>query len=111
MLAEMEPKTFDEWCEYFLLEPWGEEWRQTGTIAAAIANKIEQVLMAVGKERPDVVTPEDFIPYKSEEPEKLKPRKNSLVELDMGLRALVGIPWHSPPSGHSQSTSSPTRHG
>lgn len=38
MLDELTPEQFDEWYASWLMEPWGDEWQQAGTIAAAAHN-------------------------------------------------------------------------
>lgn len=38
LLAGMPRRLFDEWLAYYQVEPWGDEWDQAGTIAAAAHN-------------------------------------------------------------------------
>jgi hypothetical protein len=56
MLAEIGPERFNELIAYHQLEPWGDEWVQTGTVACAVHN-------AAGNSR---VSPLDFIPGQEE---------------------------------------------
>lgn len=65
MLDEMTPEEFDERMAHDIVEPWGEQWSQTGTIAAAVVNSITEAIFArVGKTPPAAarLDPEDFIP-------------------------------------------------
>jgi hypothetical protein len=39
MLASMTTQQFEEWFAYYRIEPFGDEWRQAGIIAAEIRNK------------------------------------------------------------------------
>lgn len=36
MLSTISVEQFDEWKGFYQLEPWGEEWMQTGFICASI---------------------------------------------------------------------------
>lgn len=38
LLEKLTPVQFDEWMAYSLVEPFGEEWRQTGEQCAATLN-------------------------------------------------------------------------
>lgn len=38
MLAETTVEQFNEWIAMYRLEPWGDDWAQAGTIAAAVFN-------------------------------------------------------------------------
>jgi hypothetical protein len=38
MLADTTVEQFNEWIARYRLEPWGDDWTQTGTIAAAVCN-------------------------------------------------------------------------
>lgn len=38
MLASIEPEQFEEWRAMYQLEPWGDDWEQAGTVAAAVWN-------------------------------------------------------------------------
>jgi hypothetical protein len=60
MLAGMEPRQFDQWQAEHNLEPWGDDWRQTGTIAAAIDNGFAAVAAAFGGEPPEPRQPRDY---------------------------------------------------
>lgn len=37
MMDAMSAPEFRTWCLFFELEPFGDEWRQAGTVAAAMA--------------------------------------------------------------------------
>ena len=56
MLADITPEQFNEWIAYHQLEPWGDEWVQTATIASAAHN-------AAGNSH---LSPLDFIPVQTE---------------------------------------------
>lgn len=56
MLAEIGPEQFNEWIAYHQLEPWGDEWVQTATVASAVHN-------AAGNSK---VSPLDFLPGQTE---------------------------------------------
>lgn len=56
MLADISPEQFNEWIAMYRLEPWGDDWTQTATIAAAMHN-------AAGNR---AVSPVDFVPGEQE---------------------------------------------
>lgn len=61
MLAELEPRQFDEWLAEHNLEPWGDDWRQAGVVAAAIDNGFAAVATAfAGGEAPEPAQPRDY---------------------------------------------------
>ena len=73
MLADMEPSQFNEWIAYHQLEPWGDEWVQTGTIAAAVHNSQGQKVSAL-----------DFIPGQSE-------RVDGLADIRESVKRIGGV--------------------
>lgn len=65
MLDAMTPEEFTERWAHYLVEPWGDEWHMTGTIAAAIENAVTRYLyQRAGKRAPErvFVNPGDFVP-------------------------------------------------
>lgn len=66
MLAELSPQQLIEWKAYEKLEPFGDEWRQTSTIATVVANEIRKVMAAFGDGRledRDLYQLSNFVPY------------------------------------------------
>ena len=64
LLDSLSSKQISEWVAFYSLEPFGNEWRQAGVIAATIAEAFRDA-----KKRPKPFTPDDFIPVK-ESPQK-----------------------------------------
>ena len=50
MLDEVSPEQFDEWQAYWQIEPFGDEWLQTGTVASSAHNAGVLAAMAQGAE-------------------------------------------------------------
>lgn len=64
MLRSIPGTLLAEWMAFFELEPWGQEWLQTGTIASMIVN------MQRDPKKSEPVAPTDFIPgYRPPKPE------------------------------------------
>lgn len=66
MLAEISPQQFREWKAYEQVEPWGDEWRQSSTIATVVANEIRRVVAMFGNgnlEERDLYSLSNFVPY------------------------------------------------
>jgi hypothetical protein len=40
LLEQISPKLFDEWAAYCMIEPFGEDWRQTAEICATQLNSV-----------------------------------------------------------------------
>jgi hypothetical protein len=57
MLDRMSARELDEWMAYAAIEPFGDEWRQTGMVAAVVANGNRDA-----RKQPQPFAPEDFIP-------------------------------------------------
>lgn len=55
----MSYKEFQEWFAFYELEPFGAEWLQTGSIAAAIYNN-----NANRKKSSKILNPDEFLPVK-----------------------------------------------
>lgn len=71
MLAEIEPRQFDEWLAMHNIEPWGDDWQQAGTIASVLSNCIVALAASFGGEKvneEDLSQPTDY--YRPE------PRRN-----------------------------------
>lgn len=75
LLAEMPSDELTDWMAFFRFEPFGHEWLQAGTIAAA------SIRAMGGKAKP-----EDCIPY------KLTPTFMSEEEMELRLTAVLGKP-------------------
>ena len=57
LLDSLTSKQISEWVAFYSLEPFGNEWRQAGVVAATIAEAFRD-----SKQRRKPFTPEDFIP-------------------------------------------------
>ncbi len=55
MLDAMTPEQMDEWIAYSLIEPFGDEWRQTATVVAELNN------VHAGRES-ELKGPDDYLP-------------------------------------------------
>lgn len=62
MLDELSPQKFDEWIAYYLLEPFGDQWRQSGSIAAMVHNAAMFQLAGGDPPEESLLTDEEFIP-------------------------------------------------
>ena len=70
LLASMTSKQLSEWVAFYSLEPFGQEWLQTGTISAIIAETHRNK-----KLKSDPYQAEDFIPREKDpdpSPDELK---------------------------------------
>lgn len=77
MLAGMMPRQFDEWLAMYDLEPWAEEWRQTGTVAAEVGNGFQLIVAAFGGGVPTQIKATDYY------------RRTGRVEKENGPRRLT----------------------
>lgn len=67
MLDELTPEQFNEWWAMYLAEPWGDDWRQTGEIAAEMHNagRLIAVAASMGNmklQESDIRKADDYIP-------------------------------------------------
>jgi hypothetical protein len=65
LLGSISREQFDGWIAYDLVEPFGQAWLQTGTIAAVIDSGFAQIAAAVAGQsvRPDQLPrPRDYMP-------------------------------------------------
>lgn len=63
MLYTMTPDQFRERYAHYLVEPWGDEWRQTGSIVAEIANQVTRYMYAKAGRKPEgMLTADEVIP-------------------------------------------------
>ena len=65
MLESLTPSEFDRWRAFSIVEGWGDEWLQAGTVAAACHNAMVQMAAAAAGVRPDerdLKDAEDFMP-------------------------------------------------
>ncbi len=60
MLREVDSREITEWMAFYMLEPFGQEWMQAGTIAAEVYRSF------TGKKR----KPQDYLPVKPPEQEQ-----------------------------------------
>lgn len=58
LLDGMTAAEFTDWQAFYRVEPFGDEWRQTGEICAMVGNA------AGGKRNGGSFTPRDFLPIK-----------------------------------------------
>jgi hypothetical protein len=64
MLESISGQAFAEWVAYASLEPFGQDWLQTGTVTAAVVNA------AIDPKKHEPFEPTDFIPgYEKPAPE------------------------------------------
>lgn len=92
MLADMTPEQFREWEVEHYIQPWGDEWDQAGTIAAAAHNAgiWSKAAAGVEPEADDFLTPEHFIPGRT--PQSRKPKRLTGREMEFEMRARYGAP-------------------
>lgn len=87
MLSELTPEQFDELQAYHMLEPWGDDWRRSGTIAAMAYNA---GLVACGYAAPQgAMSPDDCIPYRTVE----KPKPDAPLPDPVALAATMAARW------------------
>jgi hypothetical protein len=80
MLSQIEPRQFFEWIAEHELEPWGDDWRQAGTIAAANENALAPVHAYLTGEVPPMKQARDYYRWskkgKSKENRYLTPEES-----------------------------------
>lgn len=76
MLRAMDSDEYVDWMAMFQLEPFGDEWRQAATPAAAIHNAMG------GKKKGGAFTPDDFMPTGN--------RAQTPAEIERNLRLSLG---------------------
>lgn len=87
----------DKWIAVHSIEPFGDDWYQTGTIAATIENglqRIEAILLEVKAKPEDRTKPEDFFPYGSPDQSTQKPtgpQRMSPLESERMMRIKIGV--------------------
>lgn len=82
MLSQMDPRDFDERMAHHILEPWGDDWRRSGTIASMIWNAALLIAGRLPGEVPGPMTANDCIPYKtigSDKPEAPLPDPETMA--------------------------------
>lgn len=91
MLDEMEPRQFAEWHAYWLVEPWGDPWRQVGRLGSVLHNDMLYLRAANGEtiEEDDWLTEDDFIPHVEEEADD----EPTLEEMQELLKDWYGPHW------------------
>ncbi len=65
MLDELTPEQFNEWWAMYLIEPWGDDWKQTGAICETAYNMGLVTSRAFGGgriEKSDLRKADDYIP-------------------------------------------------
>lgn len=85
MLDELDPHQFAEWHAYYLIEPWGDDWRQIGRLGSVLHNDLLH-LRAVNEkiEEDDWHTEGDYIPRLADEQdeEDQEPTLEEIAELN-----------------------------
>lgn len=64
MLERMGPEQFEERMAHHMLEPWGDDWRRAGVVAAMIWNAA-LLQMGLFKDPPGALSPSECIPHKT----------------------------------------------
>jgi hypothetical protein len=72
---------FREWQAYYALEPWGEDWRQAGLLAAVLCN-----VLGSRAEGEPAAEPADFMPAAHREARK---RIGTMSEAEIRERKLA----------------------
>lgn len=83
MLDELEPRQFAEWHAYYLIEPWGDPWRQVGRLGSVLHNDMLHLRAANGEkiEEEDWHTEEDYIPQLADEEDEPEATEEEIAEL------------------------------
>jgi len=69
MMRQMSSRLLTEWMAYEKVEPFGQDWLQTGMVAAVIANTARDP-----EKQPEPYTPQTFMPdYSGEDAESAEP--------------------------------------
>jgi hypothetical protein len=85
MLGRMPARLFHEWMAYERLEPFGQDWLQTGVIASTVANSQRDP-----EQQPAPFLPPDFMPaYETAEDEQ-EVDADALVAYVAMLNAALG---------------------
>lgn len=58
----VDPDVIDHWIAYYSLEPFGDEWRQVGTVSAEINFQTAIHAARLGGEMPSIRTIESYMP-------------------------------------------------
>lgn len=85
MLGQMTPGELDEWIAYSTLEPFGDEWKQAGTIAAEVANGFRTVLAGLAGqqlEERDLARADDYVPTAVRRRSKAVPGSVDLASIE-----------------------------
>lgn len=92
MLAAMTPEQFDEWIAYAQTDPWGDDWEQAGSVAAAAHNAGVWSKAAAGAptEVDEFLTKDHFIPGRT--PRKIEPKRVTAAVFEYEMRAMFGAP-------------------
>ena len=78
MLHEMTPEQFRERYAHYMIEQWGDDWTQAGTIAATVQNAAATIIKIKTGAEVEFADPADFKPQYTNEPEK--PRERGLSD-------------------------------
>lgn len=83
MLDELDPQEFAEWHAYYLVEPWGDEWRQVGRLGSVVHNDLIQLLAANGRkiDEADWHEEEDYMPRLADEEDEPDMTVEEMTEL------------------------------
>jgi hypothetical protein len=92
MLETMTPEQMHEWMAYFQVEPFGDEWLQSGTLAAVFYNTVASIGAGIGGSKlkdKDMRKPSDFMPGTEE---KKRRRSGTTAASQMAiLRSTMGM--------------------
>ena len=70
VLQELSANEISEWQAYYMLEPWGDDWRRSATIAAVLAE-----INRNAEERDEPFTVQDFMPGFAETDDEEEPEQ------------------------------------
>ena len=93
MMERMAPSQYEQWQQYYKVEPWGDDWTQAGLLAAVFHNELTDIkAMVSGKapKRDEYRDPADYVPGKAKK-KPTKTRKQLLQESFTLLRQQAGV--------------------
>lgn len=82
MLDEMTPEAMDEWIAFAMVEPFGDQWRQTATIAAQVNN-------SAAASKNSLVTPDDYLP----EPARSDKQRHGGLMAPEDYEQIAAVKW------------------
>ena len=86
----MTSEQMNEWVAYYQVEPFGDQWLQTGTLAAVIYNTLANIAASFGGQklqRKDMREPTDFMPIET----NTRRKGNTVAEQMAVIRTTIGM--------------------